>query len=125
MHSIHTDAAPRPAGHYAQAVVHGGLVFVSGQLPVDPVSREPVHGPVEEQTRRALANVEAILREAGSDLSRVLRTTVYVADIALWGRVNAAYAEVFGDHRPARAVVPVPELHHGVLVEVDAVAFVT
>jgi 2-iminobutanoate/2-iminopropanoate deaminase len=124
MHSIHTDAAPRPAGHYAQAVVHGGLVFVSGQLPVDPVSHEPVHGPVEEQTRRALANVEAILREAGSDLSRVLRTTVYVADIALWGRVNAAYAEVFGDHRPARAVVPVPELHHGVLVEVEAVAFV-
>lgn len=124
MHSIHTDAAPRPAGHYAQAVVHGGLVFVSGQLPVDPTTREPVLGPVEEQTRRALANVEAILREAGSDLSRVLRTTVYVADIALWGRVNAAYAEVFGDHRPARAVVPVPELHHGVLVEVEAVAFV-
>lgn len=124
MHPIATDHAPAPAGHYSQAVVHDGLVFVSGQLPVNPATREPVHGSVEDQTRRALQNVEAILLAAGSSRGQVLKTTVYVSDIELWGRVNTEYAEFFGDHRPARAVVPVPELHHGVLVEIEAVAAV-
>ena len=124
MQAIHTDQAPRPAGHYAQAIVHEGMVFVSGQLPIDPATGRPVPGEVEEQTRRTLANVEAILRASGSDLSRILKMTVYVADVALWGRVNAICAEILGDHRPARVVVPVPELHHGVLVEIDAMAVV-
>ena len=110
---IHTDDAPAPAGHYAQAIRHGDLVYVAGQLPIDPSDREGPPGDVEEQTERALRNVEAILRATGSGLDRLLSVTVYVTDMALWGRVNTAYARVLGDHRPARAVVPVPELHHG------------
>lgn len=122
MKSIETPHAPRPAGHYSQAVVHGGLVFVSGQLPLDAAEPSKPAGDVEEQTERALRNVEAILEASGSGLERLLSVTVYVADVALWPRVNAAYARVLGPHRPARAVVPVKELHHGWLVEVQAVA---
>lgn len=120
---VATDAAPAPAGHYSQAVVCGEWVFVSGQLPLDPASGAVVAGGAREQTRAALANLAAILAAAGSSVQRVLRTTVYVADIALWGEVNAAYAEVFGEHRPARTVVPSGPLHYGCLVEVDAVAW--
>ena len=79
-------------------------------------------GDAEEQTERALRNVEAILEASGSGLDRLVSVTVYVSDVALWPRVNAAYARVLGPHRPARAVVPVKELHHGYLVEVQAVA---
>lgn len=121
---VSTAAAPRPAGHYSQAVVHGGLVFVSGQLPLDPDNGTAVPGSAGAQARAALANLAAILAGAGSGLDRILRTTVYVSDIALWGEVNAVYAEVFGDHRPARTVVPTRDLHHGCLVEVDAIAAV-
>ena len=122
MTEIRTTAAPTPAGHYAQAIVHAGTVYVSGQLPVDPGGRDLSGASIEEQTERALANVAAILQAAGSQLDRVLKTTVYVSDIALWDRVNAVYARVFGAHRPARAVVPVRELHHGYLIEVEAIA---
>jgi 2-iminobutanoate/2-iminopropanoate deaminase len=122
--AIHTDDAPAPAGHYAQAIHHGDLVFVAGQLPIDPSDREREPGDVEEQTERALRNVEAILRAAGSGLDRLLSVTIYVTDIAVWGRVNSAYARVLGDHRPARAVVPVPELHHGYAIEIQAIAAV-
>jgi len=123
MDLILTDAAPTPAGHYSQAVVHGDLVFVSGQLPVDPATRSlRADATVEEQTRQVLSNLSAILAAAGSDLDHVLKVTVYVSDIAHWGAVNAAYAEVFGEHRPARAVVPSRELHHGALLEVEAIA---
>ncbi len=124
MKAIETPHAPRPAGHYSQAVAHGGLVVVAGQLPHDPEDPGRAPGDAEEQTERALRNVEAILVAAGSGLDRLLSVTVYVADVALWPRVNAAYARVLGPHRPARAVVPVKELHHGYLVEVQAVAAV-
>ena len=122
MKTIETPHAPHPAGHYSQAVVHGGPVFVAGQLPIDPASPGRPAGDVEEQTERALRNVEAILEAAGSGLERMVSVTVYVSDISLWPRVNAAYARLLGPHRPARAVVPVKELHHGYLVEVQAVA---
>ena len=122
MKIVSTPEAPAPAGHYAQAVVHGGLVFVSGQLPLDPATRTPCTGTVEEQTALALANLAAILDAAGSGIDRVLRTTVYVSDIALWGRVNTTYAAFFGEHRPARSVVPTRDLHFGCLVEIDAIA---
>jgi len=124
MQSIRTSQAPAPAGHYAQAVVSNGLVFVSGQLPVDPAGDGHHAGPIEEQTRRALDNLEAVLREAGSEPGLVLKTTVYVSDIKLWDRVNQIYAEFFGTHRPARAVVPTRELHYGYQVEIEAVAVV-
>ncbi|MBK6404689.1 MAG: RidA family protein [Holophagales bacterium] len=122
MRIVETPHAPHPAGHYSQAVVHGGLVFVAGQLPHDVASPGRAPGGAEEQTERALGNVEAILEAAGSGLERLLSVTLYVTDISLWPHVNAAYARVLGAHRPARAVVPVKELHHGYLVEVQAVA---
>jgi 2-iminobutanoate/2-iminopropanoate deaminase len=124
MKAVSTPDAPLPAGHYSQAVVHGGLVFVSGQLPVDPDTRAPSTGSIEDQTELVLRNLAAILRAAGSDVDLVLKTTVYVSDIGLWGRVNAVYAAFFGEHRPARAVVPTRELHFGCLVEIDAIAAV-
>jgi 2-iminobutanoate/2-iminopropanoate deaminase len=122
MHAVSTPGAPLPAGHYAQAIVHDGLVYVAGQLPVDPQASGLQERSVEDQTEQALRNVQAVLEAAGSGLDRVLKTTVYVADIRLWDRVNAVYARVFGRHRPARSVVPVSELHHGFLIEIEAVA---
>jgi 2-iminobutanoate/2-iminopropanoate deaminase len=124
METISTADAPAPAGHYSQAIVHGGLVFVSGQLPIDPATRSPRTGPIEEQTELALRNLAAVLAGSGSGIDRVLKTTVYVSDIELWGRVNQAYAAFFGEHRPARAVVPTRDLHFGCLVEIDAIAAV-
>jgi len=122
MRPISTKNAPAPAGHYSQGMIHGGLVFVSGQLPIDPASGQPLIGSIEEQTQLAISNVASILEKAGSSLDRVVKTTVYVSNVDLWGRVNAVYAESFGDHRPARAVVPTRDLHFGCQVEIDAVA---
>ena len=122
MRPIQTPDAPAPAGHYSQAVVHGGLVFVAGQLPIDPTSADRTVGSIEEQTERVLRNVEVILEAAGSGLDRVLQMTIYVSDLSHWGAVNATYARIMGDHRPARAVVPVGELHYGYGIEVQAVA---
>ena len=120
--SILTPNAPTPGGHYSQAVVHNGLVYVSGQLPIDPKTGEKKLGSIEEQTEQTLENIRAILQAAGSDLNRVLKMTVYVSDISLWGKVNEVYARVMGDHRPARAVVPVKDLHHGFQIEIEAIA---
>jgi 2-iminobutanoate/2-iminopropanoate deaminase len=119
---VHTQDAPAPAGHYSQAVVYNGLVFVAGQLSIDPRTGEKMLGSIEEQTEQALKNVAAILKAANSDLSRVLKMTVYVSDIDLWGSVNEVYARVMGEHRPARAVIPTGDLHYGFLIEIDAVA---
>ncbi len=124
MESVFTPTAPAPAGHYAQALVHAGLVFVAGQLPLDPARPGFVPATIEEQVERTLANVRAILEAAGSDLGHLLSVTAYITDIALWGRVNAVYARVLGDHRPARAVVPVSTLHYGALIEIQAIAAV-
>jgi 2-iminobutanoate/2-iminopropanoate deaminase len=122
MRPVSTADAPTPAGHYSQAIVHNGLVFVAGQLPIDPTDRDAPPGSIEEQTERALRNVEAILVAAGSGLDRVVQMTVYVSDIGLWGAVNATYARVMGSHRPARAVVPTRELHHDYAIEIQAIA---
>jgi 2-iminobutanoate/2-iminopropanoate deaminase len=124
MHVVSTSNAPAPAGHYSQGVVHGDTVYVAGQLPIDPQTGERRTGSIEEQTEQALKNVAAILSAAGSGLDRVLKVTVYVSDISLWGRVNAVYARMFGDHRPARAVVPTRDLHYGFQIEVEAIAVV-
>jgi 2-iminobutanoate/2-iminopropanoate deaminase len=124
MELVDTPNAPRPTGHYAQAVAHQGLIFVSGQLPVDPSASQQRIGSIEEQTKQALANLETILEAAGSDMAHVLKTTVYISDIRLWDRVNAVYGSVFGAHKPARAVVPTRDLHYGFQIEIDAVAAV-
>jgi len=122
MRMISTPDAPPPAGHYSQAVVYGDTVYVSGQLAVNIATGEKGVGSIEEQTRLTLRNIEQILLSAGSDLYHVIKTTAYISDVELWGGVNQAYAEVFGDHRPARAVVPSRDLHYGCLVEIEAIA---
>ena len=122
MEVISTPNAPKPAGHYSQAIVHNNLVYVSGQLPVDPESGEKRIGSIEEQTEQALKNLSEILKAAGSNLNQVMKTTVYISDIELWDRVNAVYPRFFGEHRPARAVVPTRNLHFGFQIEIEAIA---
>ena len=124
MKVISTPDAPNPAGHYSQAVVQNGFVFVAGQVPIVPKSGEKVLGPIEDQTRQVLRNLEAILKAAGSGMVQVVKTTVYVSDMELWGDVNRVYAEFFGEHKPARAIVPTKDLHHGFKVEIEAIAAV-
>ena len=122
MKIVTTKNAPVPAGHYSQAVIHNDIVFVSGQLPIDPVTGEKKVSSIEDQTLLVLNNLKAILEEAGSSIDRVLKVTVYMSDISLWGRLNAVYSEFFKDHRPARAVVPTKDLHFGFQVEIEAIA---
>ena len=122
MQVIDTRDAPTAAGHYSQAIVHNGVVYVAGQLPIDPKDKNRPVGSIEEQTERTLRNVEAILVAAGSGLDRVLQMTIYISDIELWGGVNTAYARVMGSHKPARAVVPVNDLHYGYQIEIQAIA---
>lgn len=119
---IATDAAPVAIGPYSQALVHGELVFTSGQIGMDPASGELPDGGVEAQARAALANLGAVLEAAGSGFDRVLKTTVYLVDMADFAAVNGVYAEVFGEARPARATVAVAGLPKGALFEIDAVA---
>jgi 2-iminobutanoate/2-iminopropanoate deaminase len=120
--TVSTPNAPTPAGHYSQAVVYNGLVFVAGQLAIDPHSGARLTGPIDEQTEQCLKNISEILKAAGSDLSRVLKMTVYISDIELWPAVNAVYARAMGDHKPARAMVPVKELHYGFKIEIETIA---
>ena len=124
MEKIQPANTPEPKGHYSPGIVHNGLVYVSGQLPMDLVTREPFTGSIEEQTELSLRNVEAVLQAAGSGLEHVIQMTIYVSDMELWGRVNETYAHVMGEHRPARAIVPVNELHFGTQIEIQAIAAV-
>jgi reactive intermediate/imine deaminase len=112
----------RPGGHYSHAVSAGGFVFVAGQLPVAPDGRKLNGEPFEAQARQVLANVAAALRGAGSSIDKLVQVRVYITDIELWPEFNVVYAEWAGESRPARAVVPVPQLHYGFLVEVEATA---
>lgn len=124
MNKIQPPNQPLPKGHYSPGIVHEGLVYVSGQLPMDLVTREPFAGDIETQTELALRNVEAVLQEAGSDFQHVLQMTIYISDIELWGKVNEVYARVLADHRPARAIVPVKDLHFDTKIEIQAIAAV-
>ena len=121
---ISTPNAPAPGGHYSQGMIHNGVVYVAGQLPMVPGSTDRTVGTIEEQARQALRNVEAILVAGGSSLAAALSLTIYVSDMELWSRVNAVYVEVMGTHRPARAIVPVGPLHYGYQIEIQAVGAV-
>lgn len=119
---IATDDAPPPAGHYAQATAWRDLVFASGQLGVRSDGQHMVGESFEVQARQALGNLLAVLAAAECGPEQVLRVTAYIVGVENWPAFNRVYAELMGDARPARTVVPVPGLHHGYLLEVDAVA---
>ena len=120
---IRSGAAPAAIGPYAQAVAVGELVFSSGQIPLDPATGELVQGEIEAQTERVLANLAAVLAAAGSSLERVVKTTVYLTDLALFQRMNAVYARhLTGVPLPARSTVQVAALPRGAAVEIDVVA---
>lgn len=120
--AIHTDKAPAAIGPYSQAIVANGFVFTAGQIPLDPQTGQIVPGNVVAQTERVLANLQAILDEAGATWGDVVKTTVYLHDMNDFPLVNEAYARILGDARPARSTVQVSALPRGVLVEIDAVA---
>ncbi len=119
---ITTTAAPAAIGPYSQAIVADGWIYVSGQIPLTPDSGELVEGDIVAQADRVLRNLTAVLEAAGGSLNTVVKTTVYLSDMANFPAVNEVYAEYFGDHRPARATVQAGELPKAVGVEIDAVA---
>ena len=124
MEKIQIEGTAIPKGHYSQGIVYNNTVYVSGQLPMNLTTREIENGSIEAQTELALRNVEAVLLAAGSDLNHVVQMTIYVSEMELWDRVNEVYARVLGEHRPARAIVPVNGLHFGTKIEIQAIAAV-
>ena len=118
----YSDRAPRVYGPYSQAITTGDLIYTSGQIPLDPVTMEVVAGGITEQATQAIANLRAVLQTAGSDLDRVVKTTVYLVDLGDFTGLNEVYSRAFGDHRPARSTVGVSSLPRGVRVEIEAVA---
>jgi len=122
MIKVFTDKAPTPAGHYSQAVVSNGMVYVAGQLGIRPDGTKMIGEPIENQTRQIFENISAILAEAGSAIEQIVRVTIYVSDGDNWTRVNQTYMDIFGDHKPARAVVPSRDLHYGLDIEITVIA---
>jgi 2-iminobutanoate/2-iminopropanoate deaminase len=121
---VTTDGAPRAIGPYSQGIKAGGLLFTAGQVALDPKSGELVAGGISEQTSRALENLSAILTAAGTNLSQVVKTTVFLVDMADFAAMNEVYGRAFGSHRPARSTVAVAALPRGARVEIEAVAAV-
>ncbi|MBK7707598.1 MAG: RidA family protein [Acidobacteria bacterium] len=121
MKRIQPTGMPEPKGHYSPGIEHNGLVFVSGQLPIDHSTGRVETGAIEDQTELALRNVETVLKAAASDLAHVLQMTIYVSDMELWDGVNEAYKRVMGEHKPARAIVPVKDLHFDTKIEIQAI----
>ncbi len=122
MQAIHTEKAPKAIGPYSQAIKVGNLVFASGQVPIVPATGEFVEGGIKEQTRQSLTNAKAILEEAGTSLSKVVKTTVYLSDMANFAAMNEVYAEFFTQPYPARSAVAVKTLPKNALVEVECIA---
>lgn len=122
MKRIDTGKAPAAIGPYSQAICHNGLIFVSGQLPIDPATGAFPEGGVEAQTRQSLTNIKAILEEAGSDMGKVIKTTVLLADMGDFAAMNGVYSEFFQTPYPARCAFAVKTLPKGALVEIECVA---
>jgi 2-iminobutanoate/2-iminopropanoate deaminase len=123
---LHTQRAPAPfqGAPYSQGIRFGELVFVSGQLGIDASTGEVVEGGITEQTRQVMRNVEAVLEEAGSSLKQILKTTIYLVDLADFAAMNEAYAERIGNQPPARATIQIGALPSGALVEIEAIAHI-
>ena len=122
MREIHIKNACKPAGHYSPAIESGGILYVSGQLPIDPFTGEKCHGSAAEQTERALKNMDLILTSAGSARDKVTKVSIYVSDIDFWEDIDTVYSRFFGVHKPARIVIPTGKLHYGFMVEIAAEA---
>ena len=120
--TIHTDKAPQAIGPYSQAVKCNGLVFVSGQIPINPATGELLAGTAGEKTKLVLENIGRILEEAGTSFDKVVKTTIYLTDLNEFDEVNKIYGEFFSSHKPARATVQVARLPKDVSVEIDAIA---
>lgn len=122
---VSTSGAPRAIGPYSQGVIAGGFLFTAGQVALDPSQGELILGGISEQTARALENLRAVLREAGSDFSQVVKTTVFLVDMADFAGMNEVYGKAFGEHRPARSTVAVAALPRGARVEIEVIATVS
>jgi 2-iminobutanoate/2-iminopropanoate deaminase len=119
---VHTDDAPKAIGPYSQGIKANGLIFVSGQIPLDPAMMQIVEGGIREQTERVMKNLSAVLQAAGSSLQRVVRTTVFLVDLNDFAEMNEVYGSFFDDTPPARSTVQVSRLPRDVRVEIDAIA---
>lgn len=122
MRTISTDQAPKAIGPYSQAVEAGGFVFVSGQIPLDPVTGELVNGDIKRQAARVFENIKAILKASGCDLKNTVKVTVFVTDLSNFTAVNEVYSQYFGEHKPARSFVQVAGLPRGAQIEVEVIA---
>jgi 2-iminobutanoate/2-iminopropanoate deaminase len=120
--TISTDRAPKAIGPYSQGIAASGFLFLSGQIPLDPVTGDLVQGTVREEVTRVMENLKAVLEAAGSGLDRVVRTTVFLTDLKDFAAMNEVYARYFGAHRPARSTVQVAALPKGARVEIDAIS---
>lgn len=124
MDYIFMDGGIKPVGHYSPAVKVGDFVFLSGQLPIDPYTGEKYMGNIDEQIRQIFKNLDDLLRSADSGKNDIVKMTVYIKDISLWPQANEIYSKYFGNHKPARTIVPVSDLHYGFSVEMDAISYV-
>lgn len=122
METVHTDLAPRAIGPYSQAVRAGELLFLSGQIPLDPGTGEIVSGGIREQTARVLDNVRAVLAAAGAEPGSIVKATIFLTDLADFAIVNELYGEFLGSHRPARSTVQVAALPRGARIELEVIA---
>jgi 2-iminobutanoate/2-iminopropanoate deaminase len=121
MQPVYPSSSARPKGHYAPAMVHNGFVYVSGQISTDP-DGNPVLDSLEDQTLRCLNKIDVILRASDSQKNRVLKVNIFIANMSDWDKVNEVFAKFFGEHRPARLIVPTGPLHYGCAVEIDCIA---
>jgi 2-iminobutanoate/2-iminopropanoate deaminase len=123
MRVIKSEKIPVPKGHYSPAIEHNGILYISGQVPLDPVTNS-APASFREQVLLVLSKIEMLIIESGSSKNKVLSMRIYLSDIELWGEFNEIYAGFFGDHKPARCVVPVGKLHYGCLIEAEATAYI-
>ena len=123
MEIIKNEMIPKSEGHYSPCIVHNRTVYISGQLPVDPVTKQIPEG-IEAQTRMVLDKIDTIVRAAGSSREKIIQVRIYLSDIEDWGKVNLIYSAFFGEHKPVRCVVPVGRLHYSCLVEAEAIAYI-
>ena len=124
MRKIQTDNGLKPKGHYSQGIIHNDILYISGQVSVDPESGKDLIGTPGEETERILKNVDMILKEAGTSKEKVIKVTVYTSDMEYWGEINQEYGKYFDDHKPTRVIVPTGDLGDGFKVEIEMMAAV-